>query len=166
MRASPRRVVSACAATLLVLAGGSGVAAAPPTLSAAQPVPALLTNIRAGSHPGFDRIVLDLVGPVPQVSNRFADELIADASGDVVWLTGVRFVQVGAHPAAAHDDRGAPAYPGPWKFRTWRLANVMAVAIIGDNEAQLSLGLGLRHDAPVMVSTLDSPTRVVIDVGH
>lgn len=164
MRARLRRATGACAAALLVLAG---IAASTPAMSSAgQPVPALVTNIRAGSHQGFDRIVLDIAGPLPQVSHRFVDELIAEGSGDVVWLTGEQFALVTLNPAAAHDGRGDPTYLGPWKFRTWRLDNVMAVAITGDIESYLSLGLGLRHQAPVTVFTVDSPARVVIDVGH
>jgi hypothetical protein len=30
----------------------------------------VLTGIRTGVHPGFDRIVLDFFGPRPQVSSR------------------------------------------------------------------------------------------------
>jgi hypothetical protein len=70
-----------------------------------------------------------------------------------------------ANPAAAHDDNGNPTYPGPQKFRTRNLRNVMAVAITGDYEAYLSIGLGIRTRTWVRTFTLTSPTRVVVDVG-
>ena len=97
---------------------------------------------------------------------REFDELIADGSGDVVWLTGEFFVSVVATPARAHDDNGNSTYPGPTKFRTRNLRNVMAVAVTGDFEGYLSIGIGFRYQSWVRVFTLTSPTRVVIDVGN
>jgi len=67
--------------------------------------------------------------------------------------------------AAAHDDAGNSTYTGPQKFRTRNLRNVMAVAVTGDFEGMLSIGLGTRYRSWVRVFTLGSPTRVVIDVG-
>lgn len=42
----------------------------------------------------------------------------------------------------------------------------MAVAITGDYEAYLTLGIGMRKQIWVGAFTLDAPTRVVIDVGR
>lgn len=162
MTTKSRRALGALVAALLVLIG-SVVAAAPAT---SQPSVPVLTNIRTGLHPGYDRIVLDMSGPAPGVSYRLVDELIADGSGDIVWLTGEHFIEVVANPAAAHNASGNPTYTGPQKFRTRNLSNVMAVAITGDFEAYLSVGLGTRTRTWVRTFTLTSPTRVVIDVGH
>jgi hypothetical protein len=127
----------------------------------------MLTGIRTGAHPGFDRIVLDFSGPRPQVlSSRFADELIRDGSGDIEWLTGAAFAEVVLSPAQAHDDAGQLTYPQPWKFRTRDLSNVMAVAVTGDFEATLTIGIGMRQQTWIKTSTLTAPTRVVIDVGR
>lgn len=152
-------------ALLAVLIVGAGTVAAAPA-HAASAVPAM-TNIRTGNNPTFDRIVLDLTaGPAPAVSYQLTDELTADPSGEIVWLTGEYFVNVSATPAAAHDDSGAPTYPGPPKFRTRNLTNVMAVAVTGDFEGHLTVGLGVRSRTAVNVFTLTSPDRVVIDVAH
>lgn len=157
-----RRALGMLTALALVMGGGTVAAAA----SASSIVPTL-TNIRTGLHTGFDRIVLDLQGtPAPQVTNRWVDELIADGSGEIVWLTGEHFVEVVSTPAAAHTDSGARSYANPDKFRTRNLRNVMAVAITGDYEAYLSIGIGTRNKTWVRTFTLGSPTRVVIDVGH
>jgi len=162
MTTIPRRALGALAATMLVLLGGGITAAA----AAPAPTVPVLTGIRTGQHPGFDRVVLDLSGPAPTVTNKWVDELIADGSGEIVWLTGENFVQVVANPAAAHNASGNPTYPGPQKFRTRDLRNVMAVAITGDFEAYLSIGLGTRSRTWVRTFTLTAPTRIVIDVGH
>ncbi|MBE1502767.1 hypothetical protein H4696_009867 [Amycolatopsis lexingtonensis] len=152
-------------AALTILIAGSLAAAAGPA-QAADPVIPAMTNIRTGLNTGFDRIVLDLSsGPAPTVSCQLLDELTADPSGEIVWLTGEYFVNVTATPAAAHDAAGNPTYTGPQKFRTRNLRNVMAVAVTGDFEAHLSVGLGVRTRTAVNVFTLTAPNRVVIDVA-
>lgn len=159
-----RRALGALAATSLMLTGA--ITAAAPASVAAPAIPTM-TGIRTGQNTGFDRIVVDLTaGPAPAVRYDLVDELIADGSGEIVWLTGEFFIAVTATPAAAHDDAGNPTYPGPQKFRTRNLRNVMAVAVTGDYEGVLSIGLGVRSRTAVTVFTLTSPNRVVIDVRH
>ncbi|MDQ3899909.1 MAG: hypothetical protein M3319_05470, partial [Actinomycetota bacterium] len=58
------------------------MASAVPAQSGVPAIPAL-SGIRTATHPTFDRIVLDLPGPRPQVSSRFVDELTRDGSGEV-----------------------------------------------------------------------------------
>lgn len=142
------------------------VAAGAVSAQSAVPDTPVLTDIRTGAHPTFDRIVLDFSGPPPQVNHRFVDELIQDGSGDIAWLTGAAFAEVVTTPAQAHDDAGHSSYPGARKFRTRNLTNVMAVAITGDYEAHLSIGVGMRKQTWINVVTLTAPTRVVIDVGR
>ena len=66
-------------ATLFFSAAVVAVGAVPAQSSV--PDTPVLTGIRTGVHPTFDRIVLDFSGPGPQVSSRFVDELIQDGSG-------------------------------------------------------------------------------------
>ncbi|ADJ47826.1 hypothetical protein AMES_6001 [Amycolatopsis mediterranei S699] len=156
----------ALAAVTLLLTGSGILAAASPAQGAAPVIPTL-TNIRTGLNTGFDRVVLDLgSGPAPTVSYQLVDELTADPSGEIVWLTGEYFINVTATPAAAHDLDGNLTYTGPQKFRTRNLHNVMAVALTGDFEAHVSIGLGVRSRTAVNVFTLTAPNRVVIDVAH
>jgi hypothetical protein len=155
-----RRALGALFAIVLVVGGG--------VTAAAQPAPTIptLTGIRTGQHPGFDRIVLDFAGgPAPTVTSEFTDELIADGSGEIFWLTGEYFLSVVSTPAYAHDQAGNPTYPGPDRLRTRNLRNVMAVGVTGDFEGYVSVGLGLRTQTWARAFTLTSPTRVVIDVG-
>ena len=141
------------------------MASAVPAQSAVPGV-AMLTGIRTATHPTFDRIVLDLSGPRPQASSQFVDELTRDGSGEVEWITGAAFAEVHVTPAQAHDGAGHLSYPGPPKFRTPDLANVMAIAVTGDYEGVLSAGVGMRRQAWIKAFTVSSPTRVVIDVGR
>ncbi|HEU5475203.1 MAG TPA: hypothetical protein VFV67_31555 [Actinophytocola sp.] len=159
-----RRGMTALTAIAIVVLGT--IVAGAPASSAAQPTTPSMTNIRTGLNSGFDRIVLDMTGQVQDVVWGFTDELTEDPTGDIVWLTGERFVWVTVIGATMHDQAGNPTYPGPRKFRTRNLSNVMAVATTGDFEATLGIGLGLRNQTWVRVSTLTGPNRVVIDVGH
>lgn len=155
-----RRAAAALSAALFVVAAGVPAVALATTPTA--PATPALTGIRTGAHPGFDRIVLDLsAGSTPTVTQRRVDELVADPSGQVEWLTGVTFTEVVVH--GAHNQG---SYPGPAKFRTRNLDNVVAVAITGDFEDVLSIGVGERRATAVHVSTLTAPNRVVIDVDR
>ncbi|GHG21537.1 MULTISPECIES: AMIN-like domain-containing (lipo)protein [Amycolatopsis] len=159
-----RPVRRALVAVTLLLAGTLAAAGA---AQAAATTPALI-SIRTGLNPGFDRIVLDLsAGTVPgNLNYQLVDELTADPSGEIVWLTGEYFINVSAFPLVAHDANGNPTYTGPQKFRTRNLTNVMAIALTGDFEAQTSIGIGVRTRTAVNVFTLTGPNRVVIDVAH
>ncbi|MGQ0773307.1 MAG: AMIN-like domain-containing (lipo)protein [Pseudonocardiales bacterium] len=160
-----RRAVGALA-TILLGAAVVTAGAIPAQAVASQNSVPTLTGIRTGVHPTFDRIVLDFSGGRPPVRSEFVDELKQDPSDRIEWLTGCAFAQVRMQGAAAHDDAGNATYLGPQKFRTRNLSNVMAVAITGDFEAVLSIGIGMRKQTSVTVFTLTGPDRVVIDVGR
>lgn len=150
---------------LLPVAMAAPVASAT-SISAVQPQMAKLTGIRTGRHGTFDRIVLDMRGPRLNVTRSWGSVLRQDGSGKLAWLYGCRFLTVRVEPAVAHDAQGDPTLSGPRKFRTPRLSNVMAVALVGDFEGVVSIGIGARKQKKVRVFTLSSPTRVVIDIPH
>ncbi|HKR50258.1 MAG TPA: hypothetical protein VJT72_11885 [Pseudonocardiaceae bacterium] len=163
MGAITRRTLAAVVLSAAVVTAGAVPAQSAPAQQ--PPLIGVLTGVRTGLHPTFDRIVLDFAGPPPQVSHRFVDELIQDGSGNIEWLTGAAFVEVIATPAYTHDQ-GNPSWPGPGKFRTRNLSNVMAVVVPGDYEAVLSVGVGIRKKTWARVFTLAAPSRIVIDVGR
>lgn len=155
------RTLAITLSTLAVLLFG---AAAVPGLAGAQTPPAssALTNIRVGRHATFDRVVLDFRGPVPSAfGGTWTPTLIADPSGMRISLPGNKFVRVVTQPASGFDT-----YFGPRKFTTPQLRNVRAVAIAGDFEGVLSIGLGVRHRTWLHLFTLANPSRLVIDVGR
>jgi hypothetical protein len=45
-------------------------------------------TVRAGRHKCFDRLVVDIDGPLPGYSARYLDEVIGDGSGAVVPTPG------------------------------------------------------------------------------
>ncbi|MEV6059738.1 hypothetical protein ACIA5E_12125 [Nocardia asteroides] len=165
--------------TLAVCAGlwTSPAAAAPPACditwgsldkSSSNYSRATVVDVRAGRHECFDRLVVDLAGPVAGYRVGYVDTVTMDGSGATVPLRGGAFLQV-AVQAPAYDDAGAGTYrPG----RPAELVGVggyptfRQVAWAGSFEGQTTLGLGVRARLPFRVSTLDGPARVVIDVAH
>jgi hypothetical protein len=135
------------------------VGAAP---AGAQSVPTLV-DVRAGRHPGFDRVVFEFRGAVPEHRIRYVDQLVQDGSGDPVSVAGAADLEVVFQGANAHDQNGWPSV-SPRRFSP-RLPAVKEVAQLGDFEAVVSYGIGLDRRRPIEVSTLSGPSRLVIDVS-
>jgi hypothetical protein len=149
----------------LVIALLAMLAVVPSAGAAPSDTTAYLTNIRVGAHDTYDRVVLDLTN-LPGYTYRPQDKLYYDPSGKPVNIPGATFGSLSLQWATEHTDSGQLTYPGPQTFTTPQLSNVRAVAVIGDFEKVLTIGLGLRHAAGVHVFTLTAPNRVVIDVDH
>jgi hypothetical protein len=142
----------------LVAAGGLPVRAAVPATTSATPT---LVAIRAAHHPGFDRIVFEFDGGLPSDRDvRYVDTLLGDGSGLPVRIAGRAVLKVSFAPAKAHDAQGqtAPAR------KAFALPNIMTTVRAGDFEAVTTYGIGLAKRTPFQVSTLQDPSRVVIDI--
>ena len=130
-----------------------------------------LTNVRAGQHACYDRLVLDLDGRAPGYLVGYVDQVTQDGSGAVVPLRGGAKLQIVAR-APAYDSSGRPTY------RPANLAELVSVAgystfrqvaWAGSFEGYTTVGLGVRARLPFRVFTLAGPgtgSRLVIDVAH
>jgi len=130
-----------------------------------------LTNVRAGQHACYDRLVLDLDGRAPGYLVSYVSQVTQDGSGFVVPLRGGARLQIVAR-AAAYDSIGRATYRPANRaelvtvagYRTFR-----QVAWAGSFEGQTTVGLGVRARLPFRVFTLAGPgsgSRLVIDVAH
>ena len=147
--------------SLIVLFGGLLVPLAPAV--GAQTVTPWLVAIRAAHHPGYDRVVFEFTGPLPQSrSVTYVTQLLGDGSGLPVPVAGRALLKVRFFAAEAHDAAGRATAPARVAYA---LPNVMTVVRAGDFEAVTTYGIGLMSRQPYRVSTLRSPSRVVIDVG-
>jgi hypothetical protein len=152
------RLVRALVVTSLVAV----VLAVGATPAGAQSVPTLVA-VRAGGHPGFDRVVFEFRDGLPTHRVRYVDRLVQDGSGNVVSVAGAADLEVVFEGANAHDDSGAPTVarrrfsPG--------LTAVKEVAQVSDFEAVVSYGIGLDRRRPIEVSTLSGPSRLVVDIS-
>jgi hypothetical protein len=130
-----------------------------------DPTP-LLLNIRVGRHAGYDRVVLDMSGPAPGYRVGYVPSLAYDGSGNPVPLAGKAFLDIALEPASAHTgDTGLNVFCCSRLFRP-NLPTVKGVALTGDFEGIVSVGLALNRKAGFRVMTLSNPTRIVVDVAH
>jgi hypothetical protein len=153
MRLVRTLVVSSLAAVVLALAAAPAGAQATPTL----------TDVRAGGHTGFDRVVFEFGGAVPEHHVRYVDQLVQDGSGNPVPVAGGADLEVVFQGADAHRQDGSPTV-SPRRFSPG-LTAVKEVAQVGDFEAVVSYGIGVDRKRPIKVSTLSNPPRLVIDVS-
>ncbi|MEE9197071.1 MAG: hypothetical protein V3U45_02915 [bacterium] len=128
---------------------------------------ALLTDVRTGRHPTFDRIVFEFQDNVPGYRIEYVEPpILQDASGLPVEIAGSAFLQVRFNPAAAHDPfTGQLTYTGPREIADGLPALVEAEQT-GDFEAYVTWVLGLTEETDFKVSVLQDPFRVAIDVKH
>jgi hypothetical protein len=147
--------------TLLASSLAAVVLALAATPAGAQTAPTLV-DVRAGRHPGFDRVVFEFSGAVPEHRIGYVDRLVQDGSGFPVSVAGAADLEVVFQGANAHDERGKPTI-SPRQFSP-DLTAVKEVAQIGDFEAVVSYGIGIDRRRPIEVSSLSGPSRLVIDV--
>ena len=139
---------------------------ADPAMSQAQVV-----NVRSGQHYCFDRLVIDLNGPVAGYTVRYVPEVVQDGSGFPVPLRGQAFIQLTVN-APAYDSNGNSTYNPTDKNELVNVTGYQTfrqVAWAGSFEGYSSLGLGVRARLPFRVLTRTGPdtgSRLVVDVAH
>ena len=148
--------------TLVVTSFAAVVLALAATPAGAQSIPTL-TDVRAGGHTGFDRVVFEFRGAVPEHRVRYVDQLVQDGSGRPVSVAGAADLEVVFRGANAHRQDGSPTI-SPRRFSTG-LTAVKEVVQAGDFEAVVTYGIGVDRKRPIKVSTLSNPSRLVIDVS-
>lgn len=130
-----------------------------------------LTNVRAGRHECFDRLVFDFAGNVDGYRVSYEDHVATDGAGVPIHLKGGADLEI-VVSGAAHDHRGNLTYRPSDRDHLVDVAGwdtFRQVAWAGDYEGQITVGLGVRARLPFRVFTLDGPgdgSRIVIDVAH
>ncbi len=131
------------------------------TIAGAQPVPsALVSAVRTGSHPGYDRFVVEF-SSVPgrtSITPQQHATFINSPKGDSVTLAGAAGLLVVIRGADAHTSFG-----GPVSFKPSG-ATLLEVRRVEDFEGYVGFGLGLAKSPCYRAFTLTSPYRLVIDV--
>jgi len=125
------------------------------------PVP-VVSAIRHARHPaeGYDRVVLDITGPVPGYDVRYVARPVADGTGEPVTMPGRRFLRIRLEPADAHDQAGASTVV---RSATLGYPVLEAYAVTGDFEGVVTVVLGLADEVAFRVAEL--PGRVYVDVA-
>jgi hypothetical protein len=168
-----RLLVAATAALLLtaVFDPAAGLASTQPGFSTKPrvvehpPVGSLkLTGLRAGRHPGFDRLVFQLDGPIPSYySVRYVPVVRLDGSGAPLRLRGSAYLEVVVR-APTHDEHYRPVLR-PTRLRP-DFPALREVNAPGSFEGQTTAGIGVTRQVGFRVFELTSPTRIVVDLAH
>jgi hypothetical protein len=126
---------------------------------------AKLAEIRAASHPGYDRVVFQFEGAqVPGYRIEYVREITLGESDDqFLNLEGRALVQA-TFQGSASDDYRPSTQTVPDKY-TPGLSQVKQIGLAEDWEGVVRLGIGLDHRAGFRVLELPDPARVVVDVA-
>ena len=133
---------------------------------------ASITNVRAGRHACFDRMVVDLKGKGAGSTVRYVSQVLSQGQGAVIPLRGGAKLDVLIKAPAYDINTGASTY-SPANSR--ELVNVTGfstfrqIASGGSFEGYTTIGLGVRARLPMRAFVLAGPgtgSRVVIDVAH
>jgi hypothetical protein len=127
--------------------------------------PPELVNVTAGhdieNGLSFDRVVFEFTGGVPGYTAQYVNQVIKPGEGAALPLAGQAFFQIVLNPATAHDAAGNSTVPTP--IDGGGLPTIRQVALAGDFEGYVHVGIGLAGVAGYRVTQLTKPDRLVFD---
>ena len=123
--------------------------------------PPMLTAVRAAQHPecGYDRLVLDISGPLPSYAIRYVSQVRADPSDRLISLPGSHFLLITLRPAQMHTSAGVPTITGT--VRTLGYPMLAGWAPAGDFEGVVTVAVGLYAQTQVRVG--EQTGRLYVD---
>ena len=133
---------------------------------------AYLTRVEAGRHPDFDRVVWEFDGPPPSFRVEYADGRVTElGSGRTVGVDGGAALTIVLSPASGVDLSGeqpVEVYTGPHRLSGADAGTRVVTEVVetGDFEATFAWAVGVDDVRPFMITTLPSPSRIVLDVSH
>jgi hypothetical protein len=143
-----------------------GASSHPVRVAATNKETALLTDVRAARHEGFDRLVFQFRNAVPGYDVRYVSKPVRqDGSGKIVPIAGNAVVGIRMENALDADLSQAsapPTYTGPRRF-TPGTPELIEVARSGGFEGVLTWVAGLQGRVDFRVTTLSSPPRLIVD---
>lgn len=133
---------------------------------------AQITDVRVGSHPDYDRIVFEFVAEggvdaIPPFSIEASEPpFLQDGSGMPIEVSGDEFLTIHLFGGTKQSPTGGVTYDGPTDF-TEEMPRLDQLIESGDFEAVSTWIAGLHEsDGCYRITTLDSPSRLVIDLEH
>lgn len=133
----------------------------PATVNRAQ-----ITDVRVGTHNGYDRMTFEFAAGIPQtLIEGVLPPFYADPSGLLLPVTGTAFLKVTMIGGTKVSPAGGATYTGPTNFEPG-FDQLVQFKEGGDFEAVSSWYLGLNGGGCIRVMTLAGPSRLVIDIQH
>jgi hypothetical protein len=124
---------------------------------------AQISDVRVGTHNGYDRVVFEFAAGIPDVViEGVLPPFYADPSGLELPVAGTAFLRVTMHGASKMSPEGSVTYSGSTNFQPGfdRLVQLIEG---GDFEAVSTWYLGLDGAGCYRVLTLADPSRLAID---
>ena len=125
-----------------------------------------VVNVRSGRQDCFDRLVIDVNGPVDGYTVHYKDQIFEDPTAVPISLRGDAALSVNVNAQNYDSDNQLTYRPADKAeivdvtgYRTFR-----QVAWAGSHHGTASVGIGLRDRLPFRVSVL--PGKIVVDVAH
>src|SRR5205809_485779 len=132
------------------------------TLSATgAPAVAPINALRTGTHPGYDRVVVQFSGKQPgsiELKPQATSNFLGSPRGDTITLAGGHGLVALVRGADMHT-----AYSGPRAFKTG-YPGLRETRVIEDFEGQVMIGLGVAGSNCYRAFILSNPVRLVVDI--
>jgi len=127
---------------------------------------AQITDVRVGTHPGYDRVTFEFAAGIPQTTIAgVLPPFYADPSGLEIDVAGTAFLQVTMNGGTKVTPDGGRTYTGATNFEPG-FDQLVQLREGGDFEALSTWYLGLDPGGCYRVLTLAGPSRLVIDIEH
>ncbi|MDY5785184.1 hypothetical protein [Corynebacterium sp.] len=124
----------------------------------------VVSDVRVGSHDGFDRVVVEYSGTgTPGFTAGYVDQARQQASGYPLEVAGPAHLEVMIHgtPMGMLSPREELIQVGPMNLASGAIQGVTHGGVF---EADTQYVIGLDKKRPFRVYTLSNPARVVIDI--
>jgi hypothetical protein len=137
------------------------------------PGAATLVDVRVGAHPedgGFDRIVFEFDGVRPAGNVEYVSSAAQCGSGFPVDPQGSHTLLVRLDATNAHDEQGQVTHSLPQVDGLFTVSgpgnSIVESKQTCDFEAVVEWAVGTDGRQPFVVTLLQNPPRVVVDVRH
>jgi len=117
-------------------------------------------------HPTFDRVTITVRFATPGYDVQYVNQITADSSGKDVFLMGHAKLRIIVRPTRGHSSGGTALLPNVVYPTPHACPNLKEVKVVGDSEAVLSLGVGLKQKKGFRIWRMYSPTRLIVDIAH
>lgn len=168
--------VSGLAMTLTVACTAPEPEAPPSPTSAEWLYAPVLTDLRLGEHPGFERVVLEFQsdgasrswkGSTIRACNRACDMLVETSSNPMAIAGSAYFTVVtgqGAGCTALDVETLQPVHGVSTATNLAGTGLVREVSLYDCFEGYVGVAIGITHAAPIHVQYLNNPQRLVLDL--